>query len=149
MANEPYRDTSVSVDRSKAEVRDALRTAGARALQMEEEWDENGHVTSCVVRFSWPTDAGSMIRLRLAAVPLPPEAGARGGWKVDRAQRERQAWRGLAWYISSLVKAATFGLIPFEAVFLAYIEDPATGKTIGDQLLPQIETGRLALTAGA
>ena len=76
-----------------------------------------------------------MLRVRFAAQPLPPEEGARGGG-VSPDQRERQAWRGLAWYIESLTKAATFGLVPFEAVFLAYFEDPKTGQTIGEALIP-------------
>lgn len=145
MTTEPYRDTSVPVERSKTQIRDALKRAGARGLQLEEGWAEDGKVETCLVRFLWPTDDGAMLRVRFEAKPLPPERGARGGWKVDVAQRERQAWRGLAWYIESLTKAATFGLVPFEAVFLAYFEDPASGRTIGEALIPQLETGRLAL----
>ena len=147
MASEPYRDTSVPVERSKTQIREALKRAGARGLQLEEEWADGGKVESCLVRFLWPTDSGNIIRVRFAATPLPPERGARGGWKVTVEQRERQAWRGLAWYIESLVKAATFGLIPFEAVFLAYFED-STGRTIGEALIPQIESGQLALPRG-
>jgi hypothetical protein len=149
MATEPYRDTSVPVERSKSQIRDALRDAGARGLQLEEGWDEDGQVESCLVRFLWPTERGDSIRVRFEAHPLPPERGARGGWKVSADQRERQAWRGLSWYIVSLVKAATFGLVPFEAVFLAYFEDPTSGRTIGEALIPQIEEGRLALPAPA
>lgn len=146
---EPYRDTSVPVERSKSQIRDALKKAGARGLQLEEAWDADGGVEACYVRFLWPTDAGAMLRVRFEAKPLPPEAGSRGGWKVDVAQRERQAWRGLAWYIESLTKAATFGLVPFEAVFLAYFEDPATGRTLGEAIIPGLETGKLALPRGS
>lgn len=146
---EPYRDTSVSVERSKEQIRKALRGAGARAMQMEEEFDaDNGDVTKCVVRFMWPTEKGAMIRVRFDAKPLDPERGVRGGWKTSPEQRERQAWRGLAWYIESLVKAATFGLVQFEAVFLAFFEDDR-GRTIGEHLIPGIEQGRLALPKGS
>lgn len=148
MANEPYRDTSVTAERSKGQISTALRGVGARGLQLEEEWDENGRVTSCVVRFMYPTEKGSMMRVRFQAKPLDPEKGARGGWKTSPEQRERQAWRGLAWYIESLAKAAAFGFVRFEEVFLAYFED-AKGRTIGESLVPQIEQGRLELPRGA
>jgi hypothetical protein len=145
VAGEPYRDTSVPVERSKTQIRNALKNAGARGLQLEEEWDSDGTVTDCLVRFAWMTEAGSPMRVRFSAKPLPPELRQDGrGFKVDTGQRERQAWRGLAWYIESLCKAATFGLIPFEAVFLAYFED-SNGRTIGEALIPQIEQGQLAL----
>ena len=67
---------------------------------------------------------------------------------VDAAQRQRQAWRGPAWYLDSTLKAAAFGLVRFEDVFLSFIEDPASGRTIGDVLVPQILEGRLALPRG-
>ncbi len=142
--SEPYRDTSVSVERSKEQIRKALRGAGARGMQMEEEWDADGTVAKCLVRFIWPTEKGAMVRVRFDAIPLAPEIGARGGYKVSPEQRERQAWRGLAWYIESLVKAATFGLVQFESVFLAYFEDD-NGRTIADHLVPRIEEGQLAI----
>lgn len=150
MANEPYRDTSVPVERSKQQIRNALQKAGARAMQLEETWDAEGRVEKCLIRFAWPTDAGVMLRIRMEATPLPPEPRTdyRGGWKVDAAQRERQAWRGLAWYLESLVKASTFGLISFEQIFLAHFEDSVTGKTIGESMIPELQEGRFALNPG-
>lgn len=148
MSGEPYRDTSVAVERSKEQIRKALRGVGARGMQMEEEWSGDGSVEKCLVRFIWPTEQGAMVRVRFAAIPLPPEVGARGGWKVSPEQRERQCWRGLAWYIESLAKAAAFGFVQFEEVFLAYFEDDR-GHTLGEHLVPKIEQGQLALPAGA
>lgn len=142
MGTEPYRETSVPVERSKTQIRDALKRAGARGMQLEEGWDAAGKVETVFVRFLWPTDAGAMLRVRFEAKPLPADS------KINADQRERQAWRGLAWYIESLTKAATFGLVPFEAVFLAYFEDPNTGKTIGEAMIPGLESGRMALPAG-
>jgi len=145
--SEPYRDTSVPVERSKQQIRNALKGAGARGLQLEEVWDADGQVESCLIRFIWiPEESVQPTKVRLEATPLPPESSVRGGWKVSAEQRERQAWRGLAWYLESLVKAATFGIVPFEAVFLAYFED-AQGKTIGEHVIPMLEEGALALPA--
>lgn len=145
--SEPYKDTSVSVGRSKEQISKVLRSAGARGVELQEEW-EGDRTTMLLVRFLWPTEKGAVLRVRFAAAPLAPEPGARSAWKISPEQRERQAWRGLAWYIESLVKAAAFGIVPFEAVFLAYFENDR-GVTIGDQLIPQIENGQLALPKGS
>jgi hypothetical protein len=147
--SEPYRDTSVPVERSKQQIRDALKRAGARGMQLEETWDSDGRIETCLVRFIWiPEESVTPVKVRLEATPLAPEKRTdyRGGWKVSPEQRERQAWRGLSWYLESLVKAATFGIVPFEAVFLAYFED-AQGKTIGEHVIPMLEEGKLALPA--
>jgi hypothetical protein len=145
---DPYRDTSVTASRSKDQISQSLRSLGARGMQLDEEWDENGAVTVCRVRFMYPTEEGAMLRVRFQAHPLPPEIGARGGWKTSPEQRERQCWRGLAWYIDSMVKAAAFGFVKFEEIFLAYFEDSA-GRTIGERLVPEIEHGRVALPRGS
>jgi hypothetical protein len=137
----PYEDTSVPVVRSQERIRSVLRESGARGVQFEEEWTEGE--ARCVVRFAWPHAASDHVSVvRLEAKPLPPKSS-----RVNEAQRERQAWRGLAWYLESNLKAATFGLIPFEAIFLAHFEGPG-GKTIGEAIIPQVEQGQLALPAG-
>ena len=136
----PYEDTSVPAERSKGQIAKALRAAGAVGVQFDEEWGEE---TTARVRFAWPRgdDGEGTTIVRLEATTLPPDR------RVSQEQRERQAWRGLAWYLESNLKAATFGLIPFEAIFLAHFETPG-GRTIGEQLIPQITEGRLALPPG-
>jgi len=96
-ARTPYQDTSVPIERSKEQIREALRTAGAR-----------------------------------------------GGWRVSPEQRERQAWRALAWYLKTMLEAATFGLMRFEDVFLSFVESES-GQTIGEAVIPMLEAGRLQL----
>lgn len=146
---DPYRDTSVTASRSKDQIAQSLRTLGARGMQLDEEWDEKQRVTVCRVRFMYPTEQGAMLRVRFQAEPLPPEQSSRGGWKVSPEQRERQCWRGLAWYIDSMIKAAAFGFVKFEEIFLAYFED-SDGKTLGEHLVPQIEAGNVpALPRGS
>ena len=145
-ARTPYQDTSVAVERSMQQVREGLRAAGARGIQIEDTWGDNPRI---LVRFLWPMgeDFGQIVRVRLEATPLPSEKGARGGWKVSPEQRERQAWRALAWYLKTMLEAAAFGLMKFEEVFLAYVEDDQ-GRTIGEVVIPQLEAGRLALPKG-
>jgi hypothetical protein len=136
----PYEDTSVPSARSKDQIAKALRAAGARGVQFDEEWGEQASV--CRVRFAWASGDGPVSIVRLEATTLPPDR------RVSIEQRERQAWRGLAWYLESNLKAATFGLIPFEAIFLAHFETADGGRTIGQVLIPQIERGQLALPRG-
>jgi hypothetical protein len=143
----PYQDTSVAVERSMQQVREGLRAAGARGIQIEDTWGETPRI---LIRFLWPMgDEGfeQVVKIRLEATPLPPEKGARGGWKVSPEQRERQAWRALAWYLKTMLEAATFGLMRFEEIFLAYVEDE-NGRTIGEVVIPQLEAGRLLLPKG-
>lgn len=135
----PYEDTSVSVERSKTEISKALREGGASAVQFEEVW---GDESSLTVRFVWHE-----MTCRFKATPLPPIKNTRSGWRISPEQRERQAWRGMAWYITSMVKAASFGLFTFEDIFMSFFESP-DGRTIGEALRPQLESGRLMLEPG-
>lgn len=136
-ARSPYEDTSVSVGKSQDEIRSALREAEAEGVQFEEDWSKG----TIVVRFRWK----GMI-CRFEATPLPEEIGPRGGKQRSVEQRERQAWRGMAWYITSMVKAATFGLFEFEDIFMSYFEGQ-DGKTVGEVFKPQLKAGRLLLDA--
>lgn len=143
-ARTPFEDTSVSVARSQEQIRTALRDAGALGVQFEEEWGNHGAPTILRVRFAWPMGAHRQV-VRLEVTPLEPVPNVRSGWRISPEQRERQAWRGLAWYLDSTLKAATFGLIRFEDIFLSFMEG-GDGQTIGEIVLPQLAEGRLLLT---
>jgi hypothetical protein len=141
----PFEDTSVSVERSKDQIRKFLKQAGALGVQFDEEWGDNPRMR---VRFVWPLEGGEVQQVvRLDVKPLPAEKGTRGGWRVSEEQRERQAWRGLAHYLEGTIKAAVFGLIKFEDIFLSFIEAEG-GLTVGEVLIPRLEAGRLALPPG-
>lgn len=146
----PYQETSVSVERSKEAIRRSLRSAGALGVQFDEEWGDD---PKCRVRFIWPlvTADGSRVEqqlVRLEVRPLRPVQGLRGGYRIDSEQRERQAWRGIAHYLDATLKAAEFGLIRFEDVFLSFIET-ASGATVGEMLIPRLTSGRLELGSGS
>lgn len=132
----PYEDTSVSVVRSQEQIRRLLRTAGAMGVQFEEEWSDPPR---CRVRFIWPAgDVQHVIRLEVT--PLPADR------RISRDQRDRQAWRGLAHYLEGTIKAAEFGLIRFEDIFLSFIET-AGGVTVGEALVPRLTAGLLEIEA--
>jgi hypothetical protein len=137
----PYEDTSVPVARSQEAIRKALRAAGAVGVQFDEEWSTDDP-TVCRVRFAWELESGQVTTVRLDARTLPADR------RISVEQRERQAWRGLAWYLESNLKAATFGLVSFEQIFLAHFEAMGDGTTVGEVLIPRLEAGTLALPRG-
>jgi len=146
----PYEDTSVSVERSQGQIRRALQSAGALGVSFDETWDEP---RALFCRFVWPilreadNELVKMV-VRIRVNPLPPERGARGGYRFDQEQRDRQAWRGIAHYLEATLKAAEFGLVRFEDVFLSFIEAP-DGTTVGETLIPVLrDGGRLQLGTG-
>lgn len=134
-ARTPFEDTSVPVVRSQEQIRRLLRDAGAQSVQFTEEW---GETPIFHVRFVWPLGEQHQA-VRLQCSPLASDKR----WSIE--QRERQAWRGLAHYLEGTIKAATFGLIKFEDIFLSFMELEPMGRTLGEVVLPQIASGQLAL----
>lgn len=127
----------MSVARSQDQIRKALRDAGADGVLFAEEWNP----PKLIVRFIWPMQGGDVKQaVRLEVTPLPPRGKARDA----QAQRERQAWRGIAHYLDGTLKAAAFGLIRFEDVFLSFMELP-DNRTLGERVIPLLQEGRLAL----
>ena len=138
--------------RSQEQIRKLLQGNGALGVSFESTWGPDE--PHCIVRFVWPlklreghtTNQG----IRLEVTPLPPDRS------INDAQRERQAWRGLAWYLDGTIKAAAFGLIRFEDIFLSFMEigrgEATLGKVVMDQIEEQghlqIDQGRLALPPG-
>lgn len=144
----PFEDTSVTVSRSQEQIRKLLRDAGAEGVQFSEEW---GEVPAYYVRFLWrmtPPDADSQAvvqAVRLKVTQLPEDH--KGVWK-SAEQRERQAWRGIAHYLEGTLKAATFGLLRFEDIFLSFMELEPQGETLGERVIPQLQRNQLALGPG-
>lgn len=145
----PYEDTSVSVERSQAQIRRRLAESGALGVSFDETWDEP---RSLFCRFIWPVlhdDELVKMVVKIRVHPLAPVPLSRGaGWKISVEQRDRQAWRGIAHYLDATLKAAEFGLVRFEDVFLSFIEAP-DGTTVGEVLIPALRAGqRLQLGTG-
>ena len=144
----PYENTGVPVSQSKGDIEKLLKNRGARGMQLESSWGDDGATETCRVRFAWPLTGDVMQTVRLEVQPLPPVRPKRANAKgITAEQRERQAWRGLFWYLKSMMEAAEFGLLKFEDVFMSFFES-ADGRTIGEVVLPQLEAGRLALPRG-
>jgi hypothetical protein len=144
----PYEDTAVSVERSQGTIRKRLQMVGALGVSFDEVWEEP---RALLCRFVWPIlresdDELVKMVVRIRVHPLPPVRLQRGaGWKVSPEQRDRQAWRGIAHYLDATLKAAEFGLVRFEDVFLSFIEAP-DGTTVGEAVIPVLrDGGRLQL----
>jgi hypothetical protein len=135
-----FEDTSVPTGRSQSQIRDMLKAAGALGVEIGEDY-ERGAIQ---VRFGWELENGRKIAVRLNAFPL--EASVRP--KITEEQRDRQAWRGLHWYLKAMIDAATFGLLTFEDVFLSFMEAAPHGPTVGEVVVNQLERfGRLEVQA--
>ena len=146
-------DTSVSADRSRAEIESTLRRYGA---------DEFGYLTTrtgAVVMF-----AVGERRIKFT-LPMPdpndkefthtPARGTkRSPTQIEAAweQATRQRWRALHLVIKAKLEAVESGITEFDDEFLAHILTP-NGQTIGEQLRPQLARiglgGPLQLTTGA
>jgi hypothetical protein len=152
-------DTTVPVERSKAEIERLLTKYGAEgyhtgwqaAAGEDPGWD--------VVEFVWKS---KQIRFRLDR-PKAKIAGKAQGWAVGRGgymlsggqlqaaidQRNRQRWRVLCLVIKAKLEAVEAGVGIFEDEFLSFIVT-ASGRTIGEILVPRLaaQGGRLQLEAG-
>jgi hypothetical protein len=135
-------NTSVPVDRSKAEIERTLVKYGAS--HFGSGWDDKSATIGFVMN-------GRAVRFVL---PIPPLANfketefQRNGKtftrevsdnqaRASRDQEERRRWRALNLAIKAKLEAVETGIASFESEFLAHI---VVGKqTIGEQLLPRIE----------
>ena len=137
--------TTVSPDRSKAEIENLLRRYGAD--QFIYGWREQQALIGFSIR-------GFQIRISL---PLPDPEGfnhtpAKGQRRSDSAaakayqQAERQAWRALVLVIKAKLEAAEAGITTIEEQFLADMVLP-DNTTLSQRLLPElrqsIDSGKL------
>lgn len=141
-------DTSVSVERSKAQIEQLVVAYGAD--QYIAGWSDDATVagpdSTSVVQFR---AHGRLIRFVL---PLPRRDGrdithTETGRQRTRAQAIkaweqvcRARWRGLLLAIKAKLEAVETGLSTFEQEFLPHTVLP-NGQTVGDWLLPQLEEG--------
>lgn len=151
-------DTSVSVEKSRAEIESVLRKYGC---------DEFGYVTRpamAMISFCLTSSEDKRLRIQMK-LPLPPMKdfetvkGAYG--KVLSRSPELQArmweqacrslWRALLLVIKAKLEAVTVGISTIEREFLADIVLPG-GGTVGDSVMAQLPhlpsdgAGRLMLT---
>jgi len=128
--------TTVSVDKSRAEIEKILTRYGAERFMYG--WDHD----KAMIAFK---AAGKNIRF---VVPLPykdeysktPQGRRRKVTQVDQAfeQAVRQKWRALTLAVKAKLEAVQSGIATFEQEFMPYILLP-NGRTVAEEALPMIE----------
>ena len=152
-------NTSVSVERSKAEIERTLQRYGAS--QFIYGWDHQEAVIGFVVK------SDEQMRQVRFKVKVPersqfmktPTGRRRSTSQAEREweQAQRQRWRALLLVIKAKLEAIEAGIATFEDEFLAYTMLPS-GETVGEWVAPQLDevyregvmpgTLKLALPAG-
>lgn len=137
-----YKDTSVSVERSQSQIRNILYKYGASGVQFTEDWKQR----KVSVRFIHTIkDQTYQVRIE-AKIPSPPWCRSKIAQEKKATKAERQIWRGLYWSIKSRMESIDFGIESFVEAFLAHFEDPKTGRTIAEYLVPALAAGKLNLS---
>lgn len=128
--------TSVSVDRSRAEIEQTLRRYGAEAFSYG--WDGD----RAVIMFQ---AKGRRIRFDVDVPPLSdftytPTRIRRTTVAAEsaRAQAIKQRWRALVLIVKAKLEAVESGIVTFEQEFLAHVMLP-DGSKVADWMAPQLE----------
>jgi hypothetical protein len=131
--------TSVSSDKSRAEIERTLARYGAK--QFMYGWDETHAIVGFVID-------GRQVRFLL---PMPdrndrefthtPERGLQRTASQAEATYEqavRQRWRALALVIKAKLEAVDAGIVTFDEEFGMHVMLP-NGRTVGEWVVPQLE----------
>jgi hypothetical protein len=146
-------NTSVPVERSRAEIERTLSRYGATRFGTMTEPD------GATIYFEVN---GRQIQLR---VPMPARddkqftRGRRSSWRsVGNAERDkryeqefRRRWRVLLITVKAMLEAVDSKVLTFDQAFLAHIVVPGTAQTLGEVIVPKLDamqtTGLRALLA--
>jgi len=132
-------NTSVSVDRSKAEIEKTLSRYGAD--QFIHGWDHKAafiafRAFNRMVKFVLPLPDKNDNEFKTT----PSGRKKRKPEQIEKAYEQacRQKWRALALVIKAKLEAVETGITDFEDEFLSYIMLP-DGSTVGKFMKPQIK----------
>ncbi|MBW3538740.1 MAG: hypothetical protein KY476_00570 [Planctomycetes bacterium] len=136
-------ETSVPIERSRAEIEGILRRYGADGFRYG--WADREQRRVEQIEF---TVHERLIRFTLIMPsqhdPEFARTPARGHRRSDKDrirawdQGCRQRWRALALCIKAKLEAVECGISEFESEFMAQIVDPGSGRTVGEIMRPQI-----------
>jgi hypothetical protein len=130
-------NTSVPVEKSKAEIERLLQRYGAS--KFASGWDEHSasiafEIHGLRVRFNLPLPDRQDPKFRRHSRGVRTPESAHKAWE----QACRQRWRALALAIKAKLEAVECGITTFEQEFLAHIVLP-NGTTVGNWMVPQLE----------
>lgn len=139
-------DTEVPADRSRAEIERLLDRYGATGFYYGRQGDAvllgfQAQKRNVLFRLSMPSpgDRAFTEYVSRGRAWLRTEAQARKLYE----QAVRQKWRALALVIKAKLEAIESRISSFDDEFLAFIVLP-TGRTVGQEIAPQIAPARLA-----
>lgn len=131
--------TSVSVERSRAEIETVLHRYGCDAF---------GYQYNAIAALIEFKSHDRRIRFIL---PLPPKEDfkkreVRGRMQSCTPEQThalweqacREKWRALSLAVKAKLECVTSGISTFEDEFLAHTVDPVSGKTVGEIMRPQL-----------
>lgn len=134
------KETSVSVERSRAEIETTVRRYGATAYSSGWNLDGRAQVEFMAhdrrVRFVLTLPARDEQRFKLSPARRKrlTESQSLAAWE----QACRSKWRSLLLAIKAKLEAVASGISVFEDEFMAFVVDPITDATIGDHMRPAI-----------
>lgn len=138
----PYAATTeVSVGKSKAAIEDLLRTHGA--VEFASGWTATHDklqfkLHDQLIRFTLPRPDRNDRKFTRDRRGYPRSTSSAQAF-FDQADRQR--WRALYLVIRAKLEAIQAGIAIYEAEFLAFIVDPVTDLTVGDMLVPRLQSG--------
>lgn len=146
------RETTVAPEKSRFEIETTLRKYGAEGYAYGE--DQGRSVIMFRIKSSDPT-VSVMVRM---TIPLPSRTDPgivnnlkfksyqRGHRRTENQQAQafeqalRQRWRAVLLIVKAKLEACASGISTVEREFLADIVDPATNRTVGEGVFPQLTT---------
>lgn len=142
--------TSVSPEKSKAEIEKTLRRYGCEGFMYG--WESGAAMIAFkahdkTVKFVLPMPDPDDDEFRLTATG---QMRSLNSMEQAYDQATRQRWRALALAIKAKLEAVEVGIVSFEDEFLAHFVLPG-GQTVGERLagdILQLESGRPLLEAG-
>jgi hypothetical protein len=131
-------NTTVSAERSRAEIEETLRKYGADSFGYMTDAEKSAVVFQYkgrTIHITIPKPDGSKLKRRPGQAHNYPTDNQRAEY-VEKENRRR--WRALLLVIKAKLEAVATGIALFEDEFLAYVVMP-NGQTVGEWANPQIE----------
>ena len=134
--------TSVSVEKSKAEIEGLLARYGATAFASG--WEPGRAMIQFEaqgrrIRFVLPLPHQDHKRFTMARIGRSKHLTARSLEAAHKAWEQacRQSWRALALVVKAKLEAVAAGITTFEDEFLSHVVMP-DGRTVGEHVRPKI-----------
>lgn len=128
----PVPESDVPIERSRMKIEKLLRQWGCRQIGWLE--DTSGDVSIYEIQFSLLGEQGERLTARFH-IELPREEGL-----TDRQQerRDRGRFRTLFLWLEGALRAVEAGIVPSEAIFLAWLAGP-DGVTVWEAVRPNLK----------